>query len=207
MNGADLVVLAADKNIEAAMAGILSRHQALQIRPVTSKTFVHPERDPGCYRKSHGFLRPMTRDYSYALVVFDRIGSGQERKTRTAIEQEVLGRLASHGWRDRAGVIVIDPELENWVWSTSNEVARCLGWRSSTAKVREWLSTESLWPVGMQKPPNPKEAAIKALRRAKMPRSSAVFEKLARTVSLDRCQDESFQELREQLVAWFGTVP
>jgi hypothetical protein len=44
----DLVLLVADKNIEHGLRGLLSRPQALGIRSVTSKTYVHPQRDPGC---------------------------------------------------------------------------------------------------------------------------------------------------------------
>jgi len=43
MNGPkDLVVLVADKNIEFAVKGLLSRPRALGVRPITSDFFVHP---------------------------------------------------------------------------------------------------------------------------------------------------------------------
>ena len=44
----DLVCVVADKNMKAAMEGILGRHQALGIVAPTYEIVVHPDRDPGC---------------------------------------------------------------------------------------------------------------------------------------------------------------
>jgi hypothetical protein len=45
----DLVVLAADKNTEFTVRGLLdSRTAALGIRRVVFDVYPHPERDPGC---------------------------------------------------------------------------------------------------------------------------------------------------------------
>ncbi|HEX6900052.1 MAG TPA: hypothetical protein VF789_10080 [Thermoanaerobaculia bacterium] len=38
------------------------------------------------------------------------------------------------------------------------------------------------------------------------PRSSSLYNQLARSVSLDRCVDDSFVKLRRTLQAWFGRV-
>jgi hypothetical protein len=108
----DLVVLVPDKSIEAAILGILSRPEALGIRSVESKVFVHPDRDPGCLLRAHEFLRSMTARFAYGLVLFDRDGCGREGQDREALEEEVTRKLAAAGWDDRAAVIVIDPELE-----------------------------------------------------------------------------------------------
>ena len=44
----DLVILAADKDMEHAPSGLLARPRALGIRPIAFDVFVHPEHDPGC---------------------------------------------------------------------------------------------------------------------------------------------------------------
>lgn len=72
----DLVVLVADKDMEFALRGLLSRQQALQIRRVKADIYVHTERDPGCYLRSHEFLISMAGKYDKAIVLFDHDGCG-----------------------------------------------------------------------------------------------------------------------------------
>ena len=66
----DLAVLVADKNTEAAL---LARPQALGIRPITAKIFVHPRRDPGCVNEAHLFLRPFVQEYRHAYYVHHNV--------------------------------------------------------------------------------------------------------------------------------------
>ncbi len=133
----DLIVLVADKNTEFSIRGLLSkRSSALRIRPLVFDIFVHPQRDPGCLRLAHDFLRPHSSRYGHALVVLDRDGCGQEhRKKRTELEQQIEERLAQSGWSTgRAAAVVIEPELEAWVWSQSPHVEAGLI-QSPTGKV------------------------------------------------------------------------
>ncbi len=46
----DLVVLAADKDMEFAVRGIISRRKSLQIRKIDAKFLVHSKHDPGCLK-------------------------------------------------------------------------------------------------------------------------------------------------------------
>jgi hypothetical protein len=199
----DLVVLVPDRNTEAALSGILARPDALGIRPVTSHIFTHPERDPGCYHRSHDYLRPMLRCYRHALVVFDRAGSGRESEAREILERRVEEKLARSGWGDRAAAVVVDPELEAWVWSPSPRVAACLGWPAGLASLVNWLTFRGLWPEGSNKPPQPKQAVEAVLYHVKKPRSSALYARMARTVSLQRCADPAFLKLKDTLQKWF----
>ncbi|MBN1910293.1 MAG: hypothetical protein JW818_11180 [Pirellulales bacterium] len=129
----DLVVLAADKSIEMALRGILGRHESLGIRSIRVDYLVHPEHDPGCAHNSDHLLRPYINSARHALVIFDLEGSGLESTSRNEIESELETNLARNGWSDRAAVIVISPELENWVWSDSPEVEH--GTRKSKARL------------------------------------------------------------------------
>jgi hypothetical protein len=67
----DLVVLAADRSIEAAVRGLLARPKAIGTKPIDFETLAHPRRDPGCYQGAHEFLIPLAGQFRYALVVFD----------------------------------------------------------------------------------------------------------------------------------------
>ena len=199
----DLVVLVADKNMEAGVRGLLSRWQALGLREVRHEVHVHVERDPGCFHRGHDFLRPMAGRYAHSLILFDREGSGQEQQTRESLEKLVTRQLASAGWGDRAKAIVIDPELEVWVWSDSPHVARLLGWEGGRPNLRRWLADERMWLKGRNKPEDPKRAVERALRRARKPRSSALFRGLAENVSLRSCTDPAFLKFRQTLAEWF----
>ncbi len=199
----ELIILVPDKNMEAALKGILSRHQSLGIRQVDHRIYVHPARDPGCLGQGHEFLRPFTGLFGHGLVLFDRDGCGREDCSREELEILVEGRLQTSGWDDRARAVVIVPELEIWVWSDSPHVAAALGSKDDIPTVRRWLTDQHLWAEGRSKPDDPKGAMEKVLRINGRPRSSAIYENLARKVSLQRCQDGAFLKLRETLVAWF----
>lgn len=63
----DLVVLVADKNIEAVIVGLLGRPQSLGIRAISFDVFVHPRRDPGCLTGADDFLRSFYGDLARSV--------------------------------------------------------------------------------------------------------------------------------------------
>jgi len=200
----DLILLAADKQMEEALRGILSRPQALEIRRITFDVFRHPGHDAGCREDAHDFLRPFHTRFHHALVLFDYHGCGASHlSSPEEVRQDVENKLRQSGWDDRARCVVIDPELEVWVWSDSSEVDRCLDWTQSPKSLRDWLEEKGHWPSNTSKPPDPKEAVEAALKEVKKPRSSALFRELAESVSLQRCEDEAFQRFRNILSTWF----
>ena len=199
----DLVFLVADKNMEYGVRGLLGRPRALGVRQIDADVLVHVRRDPGCFHEAHDFLRGFVTEYRHALVMFDRQGSGRENVPPDLVRGEVRVRLAASGWDDRAEVILLDPELEVWVFSPSPNVERCLGWDQGRGSLRNWLRGQNLWPEGQLKPDDPREAVERALRFVSRPRSSSVYECLARRVSLLRCMDPAFTTLTETLSRWF----
>lgn len=200
----DLVILVPGADEQAALEGILARHQALGIHPIWAEFQRHPDRDPGCLLRAHEFLRPQANRFRHALVLFDRNGCGQEDKTREELEHQVESRLSASGWGDRAAVVVIDPELEVWVWSDSPHVEAHLGWEGREPDLHAWMVREGFRREGQAKPRQPKEAVERALREARKRRSSAIYQHLAEEVSLTRCEDPAFLKLRETLRSWFG---
>jgi hypothetical protein len=198
----DLVILAADKNIDYGVQGLLRRPAALGIRPVEFDTFVHPRHDPGCAREAHGFLRPFIQEYHHALVMFDRVGSGREA-AGGALSEEVRGRLAAAGWGDRVEVVVLDPEIEVWVFAPSPKVEQCLGWPARRKPLRGWLESRGLWAVNHPKPADPKMALERALSEIKKPRSSAIYKHLGEQVGVRGCTDPAFVKLCNVLANWF----
>lgn len=202
----DLVLLVADKQMEFAVRGLLERHHALRIRPVSHTIYVHLNRDPGCFNEADSFLRPFHDSFRYAMVLFDYQGSGQTNRPIEEIQDEVEERLRRTGWGERACCIVLDPELEVWVWSDSPEVDRCLRWISRENRVREWLETRGMWEPDQSKPEQPKAALELALRKVEMPRSASLFQDLAERVSVNRCTDGAFARFRSTLQMWFPST-
>jgi hypothetical protein len=200
----DLIFLVADKDMEHTVNGLLSRPKALGIRSgVAWDIHVHPRRDPGCLNEAHDFLRLFPAQFCHAIVMFDRAGCGREQTSCSQLSSIVLGRLAANGWGDRAQVIVLDPELEVWVWSRSPHVVCCLGWEGHASALRQWLAEQGLWPEAAPKPPKPKEAMLAALRHQQRPYSSAIYEELARKVSLEGHSEPAFASFLETLRTWF----
>ncbi len=202
-NQKDLVVLVADKNMEFCMKGVLQRTQALGIGPLKFDIFTHHLRDPGCYRDGHIYLSRFEKLYRHGLVMFDREGCGQETFTRIEIEAVIEKRLSETGWKDRAAAVVIDPELENWVWSDSPEVEACLGWKGKLPSLRSWLKEEGFLTGSQVKASPPKEAVEAALKKAFKPRSSSIYKQLAENVSFKRCNDAAFLKLKQLLRQWY----
>lgn len=200
----DLVLLVPGADEDAALGTLLSeRRKSLRIRPIRFKILRHPLRDPGCFRTSPELLRPYQRTAAYALVIFDREGSGREGDAADRVARDLRDRLAATGWGDRAAVVVIDPELETWVWTDSPALDKTLGWEGRSPRLRAWLSEAGLWPEDSAKPPRPKEALQRVLLETRRRSTSVLFQDLARTLSLERCQDPAFQGLRHTLRSWF----
>ncbi len=201
----DLVVLVADADAEIVIKTLLNkRAQALGIRPITSKVIRYHGRDSGVFLHAHNLLRPYQTQATYALVMLDREGSGREhRMTAEQMEADIESRLRADGWqtpdgRSRAAVIVLDPELEIWVWSRSPHVPRVLGLDAN--RPEQVLEQFDCLPNG--KPKRPKEALQKVLREARKPRSSAIYQELAERVSL-QASERAFDKLRYTLQGWF----
>ena len=200
----DLVVLAADKNMELLLRGLLSRVPDIErIAPFNFDVFVHPERDPGICNHAAAFLRPYIQKYRFALVLSDRIGSGQEVKTREDIERSIEHSLLVNGWENRATAIVIDPELENWIWVNESIIQQLLGWRNEQS-LYNWL-TENHWKeADAPKPLQPKEAFEKVLELTANPRSSSLYQKIASRASYRHCTDPAFLKMISAFRQWFG---
>ncbi len=100
-------------------------------------------------------------------------------------------------------MIVIQPELEIWVWSDSTKVDECLGWAGYQPNLRNWLRERKLLAEDAIKPEDPKLAVEHALREVRKPRSAALYRQLAESVSLQRCVDPGFIRLKTTLQQWF----
>lgn len=203
----DLVVLVADAHIRGATKGLLSRSENLGIAQIDFDITPHNPRDPGCRTQAKNYLRQYLRYYVHSLVIFDRHGCTSD-DSRTDIQNRVESDLRKNGWEDRAKAIVIEPELEAWVWGYQ-EALPVLGWQDGYDSLRQWLRQEGLWPVSAAKPPDPKKAMKAVMEHTKQKPGEKVFEQIARAANFKHCQDAAFNELRNTLQLWFplGSSP
>jgi len=200
----DLIVLVADRNMQAAVTGILHRYRSLGTRSIRFDVRRHPETDAGCRAKGAEYLAAFVGQYEHAILMFDHEGCGQEAVAADELEQEINNGLKGAGWGDDAATIVLVPELDVWVWSDSPHVEAALGWRGRNPGLREWLRQKEFLAEQATKPARPKEAMEAALRIVRQPRSSAVYEQIAANVSFERCSDQAFGKLKAILRRWFA---
>jgi len=212
MNKRDLFVVVADLDAEKAIGTLLcERQRALGVHlefnraaPTQGDLLRYSGRDSGCFRYAVKLLRSPQLTHSHALLIFDQHGSGAEMKSRKQIEAELEGDLHASGWPlGDAAVVVIDPELEAWVWTNSPHLSRSMGWGNDRDGLRPFLSQRDLWDANSQKPNDPKEALAQALRAKQKPAGAALFSELAATVSVQHCEDSSFRKFQQKLREWF----
>jgi hypothetical protein len=200
----DLLVLVPDGQMREAVATILGdRHHSLNIERVDFDAVVHPRRDPGCFVEGTKFIEDLIDDYRHALLMFDAAWEGAPYRSAHELERAVQATM-SVDLAAKCAVVVIEPELEVWVWSDSPHVARILRWRTRPTPLRVWLERQGVWPAEAPKPPAPKEALELTCRNTGARRSAAMYKEIAERVSLERCQDPAFIRFLTILRSWFG---
>lgn len=213
MSKRDLFVVVPDLDAENVVKTLLtSRQKSLGISvDFIPESAAHRDllrysgRDAGCLLNAVDLLRTPRKTHAHAMILFDHHGSGLEQASPSDIEQRIENDLPKSGWgKDDVAVIVLEPELETWVWANSVEVANHLGWKNDMPGLREHLRKKSFWMDNQLKPHNPKEAMQEALRMKKVPQSARHFSRLAEHVSMKMCQDRSFNKFRNTLRRWFS---
>jgi hypothetical protein len=212
-----VVFLVADKNMNEVFRAFLERdgfHHQLRCGHFDfhekRDLFRHPRSDPGVYNEAHVFLAPYVQTHERAVVVLDAAWDGAPAGGARQIESDISKRLAN-SW-EKFKVIVIDPELENWIWITQqlpdhrivihDLVASSFKYRANQP-LKEFLQERGNWRDDIQKPKDPKAAVERVLRLTNTPRSSSLYRNIVRGASVARCQDPTFQALLETLQQWF----
>lgn len=196
----NLLVLVADKNMEFTLCGALPRITALDRPKIDCTIIQHPGRDAGVRVTGPQLLARSRPVYSHALLVLDYEGSGFHG-TATELERDLDRRLADT-WGDQGKAIVIEPEVDVWMWGSDNALAQILG-RPGDQSIRNWLRQKGFEFSEHDKPLRPKEALEALVEALQRPRSSSIYQKIAGRVSLDRCIDPAYQRLRQRLAEWF----
>lgn len=117
------------------------------------------------------------------------------------VREGIVARLSRNGWQNRCGAVVIDPELEVWLWQDSPHVEQALKFPGGS--LRRQLERTGAWPAGSSKPTAPKET-IQALIKAQRPlKTKVVYTRIARSISVHGCTDPAFELFKETIRRWF----
>ncbi|MBW8067235.1 MAG: hypothetical protein GJU73_07290 [Ferrovum sp.] len=206
----DCLFLVADKNMEGMLKGFFSRdafHRALDCGhfdfvPRHDLVVAHGLNDPGLYTRANELLQTFSNTHRHAVVIVDADWDGSPGKD--AISSRLSAHLNSAGWTNDSGCgVVLDPELENWVWQDSPHVCSVLGYKGAFSELRTTLENQGFWQENETKPDRPKEAVEWVLRQSKIGRSSSIYQQLAMRVTTRGCTDAAFDKLRNALLQWF----
>jgi hypothetical protein len=158
--------------------------------------------DGGIHRRAHELLRPYIRSHQNALVILDKNFGAQ--LPAPVVREEILSNLLRNGWQAGcAEVVVIDPELEVWLWQRGNpHIARVFRYDESFP-LEEFLGAEGIWPSAALKPVKPKEAAHILLRRFRAGSPMVGYARIVENISVSGCQDPAFSLLASALRRWF----
>ena len=204
-----LVFLVADKDMEQMLQGFFEWDGWPAIVPCAPFELnvqqdirvAHGQNDPGLYARADELLQPFRGKYQRVVVMVDAEWAGSPGAS--AIRERISQHIINAGWEPEDGLaLVLDPEVDAWLWSHSPHVAELMGW-GKAEKLRRALERQGYMKEGTMKPMRPKEAAEWALRQTKKPRSSALYKKIAKRVSIERCQDPALRDLRSALARWF----
>jgi len=151
-------------------------------------------------KHARGLLMSYVATHQRAVVIVDNDyrGTPGVSALRAGIEA-----CLSDLWKELS-VIVIEPELEAWIMNDNQHLAgifRC------PDNYRKLLADAGHWPEGLAKPPRPKEALEYLKMKNKGRPLKADFRKLAAVMSVRQCRDQAFNQLRDQLRAWFPVTP
>ena len=205
----ELIILVADGTMRAVFSAFFERqfHHSFACAPFEFNPRIDIFHDPlntdgGVHCRCHNILRPFLKTHQRALVVLDQQFGGERpaEEVRVDIEQ----RLSSNGWRDRAAVVVIEPELEVLLWQDNVNVESALRHeRRDGNSLRQLLARDGLWPDNAAKPPAPKEVIQTLIRSNRAGPPMVVYSEIAKKVSTQGCVDPAFHRVRNVLRTWF----
>lgn len=204
----DLLVYTADADAMAFMRSLLKRPQALGIREVSYEIERHPQRDCGMVQSAAELIRMKKGQYDKVLLIWDHHGSGREhRQGPRDVADEVQNKLDSYTWIDNSAVVVLIPELEQWLWFGEQAVATY--YRITPSTLQNWIQLRSD-QIGLSadalRRDQPKEL-FEYIVREKIKRtiSPRDFEGIGAKISiaaLERCQ--TFFLISRILRKWFA---
>ena len=207
-----LAILVPDGAYPLILEALLTkRRRSLDLREVAREIIKDAFRDSS--REVVALLRPYLRDCTHVLLLRDLEGSGAEERGAKVLEAELLDELVENGWhKDRAAVLVVEPEVEAWLRFDSVHLRELVRERARKRQDDAELLFPQVVADAIQacggsdqigKPQRPKETLEMLLKEFGVRRSNAIYGKLAEREGLRGCKQKSFQRLVTTLHNWF----
>jgi hypothetical protein len=223
----DVIWLVADLECRATLTGFLDRkdfHTSLRCKPFLWNPDIdlireEKGKDAGVWKNSHLLLRAKRISHRHAVVLLDNAFDGSPGPEQ--LEHDIRENLQRVGWSlDDVEVIVLDPELEVWIWQRNVNVEQAFDysgppglWKKlaelSISPAKRFVPADPdrglvpAWPEHDPKPRDPK-ATVEAVRwLCNSDPPSAVFNSISARVSVRGCVDPGFLKLRGALQRWF----
>lgn len=207
----DCMFYVADLSMAEAFKGFLLREKfhlslgcgAFEFDPLQDIARAKGKNDGGLWRHAGILLRGYLHTHHRLVVCLDRDFGGSPGQVQ--IRMDITEQLLVAGWQQKNFIVlVIDPELEQWIWQDSVHIEQALKHKSPPS-LREALAASNQWPLGQDKPNNPKETLESLVdKNLRGDRSSSLYAKITSKVSPAHCSDPEFHALRRQLQVWFS---
>ena len=205
-------MLTADADAEALMRAVLSRHKALQIRPVAFDIKRLPGRDNGMVNEGPEIARVLVNKSEHArlLLMWDHHGSGWEKRNPDQATIRIQERLNGVTWMGRSSAMVLVPELEEWLWHCPESIAAHLGVSNlEFAELSERAAIRLAKPLQRCKREYPKElfGIVFHGRKRRQPLPED-FRVLGSSADLTQWRaSETFGRFTQVLQEWFPVKP
>jgi len=123
----DLLAFVADADLLAVMEEVLARPAELGAGAFTFKVDRHTGRDPGMVKDGPELVRMRKAEAERCVLIWDHQGSGWEaRHTASESRIRIIDKLERFTWKDCSDALVLEPELEEWLWRDPPSIARHL---------------------------------------------------------------------------------
>jgi hypothetical protein len=210
----DVIFHLANEHMEKGFKAFFARedwHFALGCRrfsidPLNEKDIfrVPGHTDGGIWKHAGKNLRPFRDKYQYAIIILD--ADFEPHPGAKVLHQDISEAMTKSGWEpERFAVIVIQPELEAWLWAPNLNVARAFG-HKDFEQLRGKLEAERLWDSGKPKPNDLKRARDRAARLGGKKTGGPIFKGVFSEISKRACEccvEPGFMALRATLKTWF----
>jgi hypothetical protein len=200
----DLFVILEGSGDEVVLEALLKRPSDLGIRAVTFKC---ERRSSAVRTQGPDIAREQRREFRYVICLWDHGGSGREQQPPSRVQGEVQARLNRNTLKGCSKALIIDPELEIWLWQDSAAIASALG--VGEDRLAEWLRdwqrkhfpTQTVETLVRQQP---KEALEEVIKQSGKKRTSTLYRHITAVANLNLWSGEaSFRRLCRTLRRWF----
>ncbi len=160
--------------------------------------------DGGLWKHAHTNLTPFKEEYRRAVIVLD--ADFEPHPGSETLQADISRNMLAAGWEENSFcVVVIDKELEAWLWAPNLNVAKAFG-HNDFEQMRAALAAKQLWDDGAPKPNDLKRARDLAAKLGGKRTGSPIFRGVFGGISkraCDLCQEEGFTSMRAAIRTWF----